>query len=110
MHQRQSEDALMKQAYDEAIKFHRETFRAGSKEAQTWLSKKCSMQDVVTAVDEAKNRYSFKKMGKSGPNAAMSSWWTAAAFKVLHYSQIIDTFVSSNPKNTTKAWGGLRFI
>src|SRR3569833_2697571 len=94
MHQRQSEDALMKQAYDEAIKFHRETFRAGSKEAQTWLSKKCSMldvvtavektkkktiQDVVTAVDDSKNRYSIKKIGKSGPNAAKASWLTAAA-------------------------------
>jgi len=100
----------MKQAYDEAIKFHRETFRAGSKEAQTWLSKKCSMQDVVTAVDEAKNRYSIKKMGKSGPNAAMASWWTAAASKVMHYSQIIDTFVSSNPEYAALAWGGLRFI
>ena len=68
------------------------------------------MLDVVNAVDEAKTRYSIKKMGKSGPNAAMAFLWLLFAFLFLFYSQIINTIVSSNPEYAALAWGGLRFI
>ena len=80
------------------------------KETSSWLGKTSSLDDVLEAIRSAENKYTAKKESHSRVRSTFSSWWTKAAVKIVHFRDIIDTFVSSNPEYVALAWGTIKFL
>lgn len=68
------------------------------------------MSDVLTILYESQKRYDRKVASKSKKVKTVRRWWKVAASRINHYSQIVDTFVSSHPEYAALVWGALKFL
>ena len=64
----------------------------------------------MEAIRSAESKYTAQKESHSKVRATVSSWWSTAAVKIVHFRDIIDTFVSSNPEYVALAWGTIKFL
>lgn len=68
------------------------------------------MSDVLAVLQESQNRYDKKVASKSKKLKAVGRWWKVAASRINHYSQVVDTLVSSNPEYAALVWGAFKFL
>lgn len=68
------------------------------------------MVDVLAVLDESQNRYDKKVASKSKKAKTVGTWWKDAASRINHYSQVVDTFVSSHPEYAAFVWGAFKFL
>lgn len=105
---RDSSVDVIKSAYEQALRFHQETF--GASEAHTWLSHTSSITDVLTLVAMAEKKYKVAKLARWRLTSTVTSWWKLVSSRMMHYEKVIDTFVSSNPEYSALIWGAMKFL
>ncbi|KAI0099848.1 hypothetical protein GGR51DRAFT_386400 [Nemania sp. FL0031] len=101
---------LAQEIYTKALQFHKQTFPENHKKSKTWLSSQNTLDDVVAVLRQAKVLYETRRSSRSKRLAIGSAMWTKICSRVMQYSQIIDTLISSHPEYAAIVWGGLRFI
>lgn len=99
----------VQKAFDHAKQFHEATFK-GKNASESWLLTVSSMSDVLAVLHESQHRYDKKVASKSKKVKTVGKWWSVAASRINHYSQVVDTFVSSNPEYAALVWGAFKFL
>lgn len=108
-HNRDSPTETVQRAFLRAKQFH-EVALQGRNAGESWFSKASSMSDVLAVLHESQNRYDTKVASRSKKAKAAGRWWKIAVSRINHYSQVVDTLVSSHPEYAALVWGALRFL
>lgn len=62
------------------------------------------MQDVMTIVNEAKQKYETRL------DHGARKWLARFSWKVMFYSNILDMFVQHHPEYAALAWGAMKIL
>ncbi len=100
----------LKEVFEQARELYLSQRGGRKKEAPHWLATTSSLNDVVEAIRSAESKYTAKQESHSKVRSMVSSWWSTAAVKIVHFRDIIDTLVSSNPEYVALAWGTIKFL
>ncbi|RDW73419.1 hypothetical protein BP6252_07326 [Coleophoma cylindrospora] len=95
--------AITRAAYEEATRIFFEDLNQDECN-RIWLKDKCSMKDVLEAVEKAQVYYETKH------NSKARDWLKAFSSRVDYYGKVLDVLVQQHPEYISLAWGAMKFL
>lgn len=92
-----------RKAYEDAVDLFNKELTSDECD-RIWLRDKVSIQDVQTAVEQARRKYHESKRSK------LRKWLAKASTRILYYGTILDALADHHPEYVKLAWGALKFL
>lgn len=75
-----------------------------SDETRAWTSSQASINDIIQAVNSARDRYNAKRTSKAW------KWLTQLSSRINHYGSILDVMVQHHPEYAALVWGAMKIL
>jgi hypothetical protein len=75
-----------------------------SDETRAWTSSQASLNDIVEAVNDTRDRYNTKRSSEAW------KWLTQLSSRINHYGSILDVMVQHHPEYAALVWGAMKVL
>lgn len=96
---------IAREAFEKGVAFFKQELGPNQVQRE-WIDNHTSLNDALLAAETARLKYEDSK----AEQGAIAKWASQLPDQIMHYSSIIDVFVSSHPEYAALAWGAIKFV